>query len=180
MTCIVAWKTEDDNVVLAGDKKGSNGYTADIVKEPKVFRNKDFMIGYTSSFRMGQILKHVWTPPQRKIDQTTDNYMYCDVVNSLRKTMKDNGFLNTDNKDKSGTFIIVYENRIFLHQDEFSLLEFESKVTACGCGEDFAVASVTTLLEYEKDIDVILQKAYDLISFYSTGVSKKYDYIISE
>ena len=133
MTCIIAYKNKKGNVVLAGDKMGSNGYTHSTIKEPKVFKKGDFMLGYTTSFRMGQILHHLWNPPQRKVDQNHCNYIYTDVIPSFIKIFDDNKF----GKDASyGFFIMIFEGRIYEVQENMSILERERNVVSVGCGED--------------------------------------------
>ena len=61
MTCIVG--VVDKGIVhMAGDKLGSNGFTKGISVRPKVFHNGDFLVGYTTSFYMGQLLEFEWVP----------------------------------------------------------------------------------------------------------------------
>ena len=63
MTCIVGC-IHNGKVFLAGDQLGSNGYYKENhEKLTKVFKVGEFLIGYTTSFRMGQILQYSWTPP---------------------------------------------------------------------------------------------------------------------
>jgi ATP-dependent protease HslVU (ClpYQ) peptidase subunit len=174
MTCIIAYKDEKNDIYLAGDKMGSNSFTGQTVKEPKVFWKGDFRIGYTTSFRMGQILKHVWTPPQRKVDQNTDSYLYVDVVNSLKRCFIDNGFGNKD-KNNYGTFIMCYEDRMIEVQDELSLLESDRNVVSVGSGTYHATASVLAFSQYEKDVKKIFKKTYEIVGDCIVSVSKEFD-----
>ena len=60
MTCIVGF-TENDITWIGGDSFGSNGYSGQVYKNKKVFKmkdNKNIIAGYTTSFRMGQILQY--------------------------------------------------------------------------------------------------------------------------
>ena len=57
MTVIVALKNKDE-VVMGGDCAGVGwNYDIQMRSDPKVFRVGRFVIGYTSSFRMGQLLR---------------------------------------------------------------------------------------------------------------------------
>jgi ATP-dependent protease HslVU (ClpYQ) peptidase subunit len=176
MTCIVAFRDEEENIILAGDKMGSDSYSKMIVKEPKVFKNGDFAIGYTDSFRMGQLLKHVWTPPERKMEQETDNYLYADVTKSLREMFKENGFGDDDNND-FGAFIMIYEDRILEMQGEMSLLEHETDIVSVGAGCYHATAALQVLLEYDLGVEPILDKTFEVVSYNIVSVSTEYDWL---
>jgi hypothetical protein len=60
MTCIAGISDKETGITyLGGDSLGSNGYSGAINKQHKVFHLQDTneaIIGYTSSFRMGQLL----------------------------------------------------------------------------------------------------------------------------
>jgi len=177
MTCIISFE-RDNKIIIAGDKKASNSATGSNVKEPKIFEKKKFMIGYTSSFRMGQILKHIWTPPSKKEDQTIDNYLYTDVINSLRQVFEVNNF---GESDTTGTFILVYKNRKFIYQSDNSLLEYEDNVISTGSGEEIAFGSVKALIDIKTlSIKEILTKTFKIISNICLSVSKEYDCIIKD
>ena len=83
MTCIVAL-VKEGNIWMAGDLMGSNGFTKKTYPDPKVFVNGDFVIGYTSSFRMGQILEYNWEQPPRMEGLTDRQYLQLDVIESMR------------------------------------------------------------------------------------------------
>jgi ATP-dependent protease HslVU (ClpYQ) peptidase subunit len=176
MTCIVAFRDEKENIIIAGDKMGSDSYSKMIVKEPKVFINGDFAIGYTDSFRMGQLLKHVWVPPERKMEQETDNYLYADVTKSLRGLFKDNGFGDDDNNE-FGAFIMVYEDRILEMQGEMSLLEHETDIVSVGAGCYHATAALQVLLEYDSEVEEVLDKTFEVVAYNIVSVSQEYDLI---
>ena len=91
MTCITGM-VRDSHVYMAGDLMGSNGFTGRVYPDSKVFTNGDFIIGYTSSFRMGQILEWNWEPPLRQEGITDRNYMQLNVVESLRATFATYGY----------------------------------------------------------------------------------------
>ena len=60
MTCIIGLK-HADRIYIGGDRCGAAGYSVTVRTESKVFMREDsldrpFLFGYTSSFRMGQLL----------------------------------------------------------------------------------------------------------------------------
>ena len=52
MTCIVGL-IDGRRVWMGGDSAGVSGLDITVRADAKVFRNGDFLIGFTSSFRMG-------------------------------------------------------------------------------------------------------------------------------
>ena len=178
MTCIISYK-QDGKVILAGDKAGSNGFSGHLSKEPKVFTNGDFMIGYTTSFRMGQILNHLWTAPKRKVDQNTVKYLYVDVIPSIMECFDDHNF-GDSKENKYGNFVMVYENEIYEVQGDMSMLQHDTDIVCVGSGEYHATAAVRVLLDYEHDDKKILNKAFKVVSDNIVSVSKEFDFITSE
>lgn len=85
MTCIVGL-VRNGNVWIGGDRMGSDGQTKIKVTRPKVFHNGEFVIGYTQSFRLGQLLEFVWRPPHHDADLTDVEYLcggFADSVSDL-------------------------------------------------------------------------------------------------
>jgi ATP-dependent protease HslVU (ClpYQ) peptidase subunit len=57
MTCIVGM-VENGKVYIGGDSAGVSGFDYHIREDQKVFQNGDMIFGFTSSFRMGQLLQY--------------------------------------------------------------------------------------------------------------------------
>lgn len=174
MTCIVAM-VDEGIIHMAGDKLGSNGYTKLIVNKPKIFINGSFIVGYTTSFRMGQLLEYTWNPPEKLESQTVDYYIYKVVVDSIKTVLKDDGFA-TDTQ--GGNFLLGYNGRLFEIQDDYSVFEVTG-YSAVGCGEQEAKAVLYTLYKVKADMskEAMLSLAIEASSITKTGVSSSYDYI---
>lgn len=74
MTCIVG-VTHKGRVYMGGDSAGVSGLDLTVRKDQKVFRNGEFAIGFTSSFRMGQILQYVFFPPEIVAGESLSAFM---------------------------------------------------------------------------------------------------------
>lgn len=189
MTAIVAFKY-NNKVFLAGDRMGSNGYTKLLVQVPKIFKvSKELHFGYTSSFYMGQLLQHSFTVPPKWPDVADDKYLHTIVVPELRKMFETNDFgKKKDDKHHApslGEFIMVYKTRIFIFQNDASILEVAHAGVGCG-GEDvmssirtgMAIAdSKATDLDTE-DVYEIVDLAFTHCSDYMCGVSAQHDVIV--
>jgi len=142
MTCIVG-VVEDGKVWIGGDSAGIDGYHLVIRSDPKVFRNGEFTIGYTSSFRMGQLLAHAFQPPKRHADQDVFAYMVTSFVNALRDCFKDGGYAGKQNeREEGGTFLVGYEGRLFEIESDYQVGEALDGYAACGCGRSIAMGAL--------------------------------------
>ncbi len=54
MTCIAA-VAHEGNVWMGADSAGVSGLALAVRRDPKIYRVGDFLFGFTSSFRMGQL-----------------------------------------------------------------------------------------------------------------------------
>lgn len=142
MTCIVA-VVEDGKVWIGGDSAGVAGYDLTVRADPKVFRNGDFVMGFTSSFRMGQLLAHAFQPPKRHADQDVFAYMVTGFVDALRQCFKDGGYAGQrDAREDGGTFLVGYQGRLFCIESDYQVRESIDGYDACGCGAPVALGAL--------------------------------------
>lgn len=179
MTCIAAIIDKDGKGHIASDSLGSNGHTKANYKNKKVFKKGDMLIGYTSSYRMGQILEYSLELPPRKVKQNLDKYMYIDFINAVRQLLKIHGFSTVQNNtEEIGTFIVVTEGHIFKVQSDLAILESRDKFDACGSGEDYAIAVLHTLVaQNNTNCKAMLTQAIDTASQYVSSVGPATDYL---
>ncbi len=80
MTCIVGIET-DKGVVIGGDSAGVSGLGLTVRADEKVFARGPFVMGFTSSFRMGQLLRYgALDPDLRKAYDDPDRFMCTTAV----------------------------------------------------------------------------------------------------
>lgn len=184
MTCIIA-TIHDSKVHMIGDCMGSDGFIKNIyTKNPKVFPVGDFIIGYTTSFRMGQLLQYSWTPPIRRDDCIDDDkYLYKDVIDSIKKCFEDGGFGNKEKQEfEAGNFLVGWHGRLFEMQPNMSLMEVE-EFASVGCGSYHAIAALKTLKRLgilQDDPQAALETALTVAADSVEGVSEEYVYVYEE
>lgn len=186
MTLIIGIDIEVGNkkyVYLAGDKCGSNGFTKDNYTKSKIFKRDDYAFGYTTSFRMGQILEFADISKDLPSWKQEKN-LYTSFVDWVRNSMDKGGFLETKSGVlKCGNFIFYNGNILCEFQDDLSVLIPEDGLMACGSGEYHAKAimrSYMSLVNQGKtkfDVDILIKLVYDTVSSLITTVSDKYDVI---
>jgi ATP-dependent protease HslVU (ClpYQ) peptidase subunit len=144
MTCIVG-VAQKGKVYLGGDSAGVSGLDLTARKDKKVFLNDEFVMGFTSSFRMGQILQYVFTPPEvTKADEDDMMaYMVKKFIPAVRKVFKEEGYAYVDsNRETGGTFLVGVRGRLFRIDSDFQVGESLDGYEAVGCGESFALGSL--------------------------------------
>jgi len=138
MTCIVGI-AEGGKVYIGGDSAGVGGYSLTVRADKKVFVNGDFVMGFTTSFRMGQLLHHAFTPPKRHPDTDIDKFMVTDFINAVRDCLKSGGYAGRQNETESGgTFLVGYSGRLFRIDGDYQVGEAVDGFDAVGCGDDIA------------------------------------------
>ena len=141
LTCIVAVK-DGKTIYMGADSAGSGGGYTESRKDPKVWVDGEFIYGFTSSFRMGAILRYHFKPPRRG-KLSVDAYMNTRYVDELMQTLSDNWWIEDKTaKAEGGTFIVGYAGRIFCVQSDFQVGETRDKYYSVGSGSWHALGSL--------------------------------------
>lgn len=169
MTCIVGI-TDGKTVYMGADSAGVAGYSIYRRLDTKVFVNGDFIIGYTSSFRMGQLLKYSFVPPAIKEGQDIFAFMATDFIETVRSCLKEGGYARTENnEDVGGIFLVGYKGRLFRIESDFQVGEGMEPHASVGCGEEIALGSLFST-STEKDPLQRIRIALEAAEEYSAGV----------
>ena len=161
MTCIAAI-AEKGKVYVGADSAGV--YKLDIVirADEKVFKNGECLFGFTSSFRMGQLLRYKFKIPDKPSKMNEDVFINTLFIDGIRKCLKDGGYAEIDNnQEKGGEFIVGYKGGIYHIESDYQVARPVELFSACGCGESYALAvlHVTKNLSPQNRIRKALQTA---------------------
>lgn len=140
----IAGLVHEGRVYIGCDSLSSNPtyHRKDVVTNPKVFElsappygSGPVLIGYTSSWRMGQLLKHKLTLPDVMHADDPMDYLIVHFVEAVRQTLKTGGYAEMENGvERGGTFLVGYGGRLFTVQGDYSVLESVDGFDACGSG----------------------------------------------
>lgn len=162
---------ENGKVYIGCDSAEVCGDEIEIRKDPKVFKNGDFLIGYTSSFRMGQILRYRFVPPPLT-SQDLFGYMCCDFVPAVIDALKENGYAKVENNEIIGGFFLVgIRGRLFQVESDFQISESTRDFMAIGSGAPYALG-VMHCSELRPEIRI--EKALGAAVEFSTCVRKPF------
>jgi len=169
MTCIVGI-AKNDTVYIGADSSSSVGNTMRTSLLPKVFEVGDFLIGYTWSFRMGQILQHHLTVPRQKDGVSDDAYMVKVFAENVRSLFKEHGISKIENNlESSGEFLVGYHGTIYCVCSDFQVNHYAENYAACGSGEDYALGSLGST-EKMRDVDHRIELALTVAARFSPNV----------
>lgn len=139
MTCIAAYRDLNGDIYMGGDSIGVAGTTYITVVEPKVFRRKNMVFGFTSSFRMGQILQYDLEIPAHHTEMKTTEYLVSVFIPRLMMKFDEMKFAKIeDNQIEGGTFLVGYNKKIYEVHEDFQILEASGNFNSCGCGDEYA------------------------------------------
>ncbi len=145
MTVIVGLEHEG-KVYIGGDSAGCAGHSLSVRADEKVFVNQGIAFGFTSSFRMGQLLRYSFKPPYQLPTQTDYEFLTTTFIDAVRKCLKDGGFARSKEEVESGgTFLIGYRGKLYQVEDDFQVGRSVNGYDAVGCGADIALGAMHAL-----------------------------------
>ena len=168
MTCALGLAV-DGKVYIGADSASVDGWETRQTALPKVFRRDGFLIAYTTSFRMGQLLQHHVAIPLQAEDCDDMSYMVCTFIESVRGCLKDCGFSEVDNNQESGgSFLVGYRGRLYSVAPDFQVNEMAAGVDAIGCGRQYALGAIRVLRHLPPEERIA--RALDVAAHYSGAV----------
>jgi ATP-dependent protease HslVU (ClpYQ) peptidase subunit len=142
LTCI-AGLVHDGNVYLAGDSAGCSGWELTVRADQKVFANGSYVMGFTTSFRMGQLLRYSFTPPEPDYVSDLHRFMCTAFTDSLRQCLKDGGWAEKDKeREAAGVFLVGTHGRLFCVEADYQVGERADPYAAVGCGAQAALGAL--------------------------------------
>jgi len=151
MTAVAAIADGLGNIYMGGDSAGVGGLRLTVRADSKVFINGNMILGFTSSYRMGNLLRYSFTPPEHPESMSVDVYMNTLFIDEVRKCFKDGGYIEIDkNTESGGTFMVGYKGELFIIHGDFQVGIPATQYHAVGCGMDLCLG----VLHYTDDYDI--------------------------
>jgi ATP-dependent protease HslVU (ClpYQ) peptidase subunit len=164
-TTAIAGIAKEGTVWIGGDSAGIDvtNLALTVRADEKVFINQNFIFGFTSSFRMGQLLRYSFSPPGQVQDQDLNEYMVTTFIDAVRDCLKEGGFQEKENEVESGgTFLVGHQGHLFTVDSDYQVGESLDGYDAVGCGGQIAKGSLFStkdLIDQEYRIKLALQAA---------------------
>ncbi|GAA4950353.1 hypothetical protein GCM10025331_43300 [Actinoplanes utahensis] len=133
--------TRGGSVFIGGDSAGLSGLSLAVRADTKVFRNGGYLFGFTSSFRMGQLIRYSLSLPDPGDD--LDRFMVTTFVDTLRDCLKTGGWARKDEEQElGGTFLVGVRGRLFTVHDDYQVAKAADGYSAIGCGDQVALGAL--------------------------------------
>lgn len=124
-----------------------------LVKDPKVFVSGDMLLGFSGSFRLGQLLRYSYTPPEHPEDLDDISYLNTLWLDAVRTCLKDGGFTRVEDSTETApdsSLLIGYHGKLYVMEADFNILEPAHPYAAIGSSGDFALGSLSTTCKLNK------------------------------
>jgi len=176
MTCIVGFVDKNKDIYFGGDSAGVAGNTLDVRKDVKVWKKGEMVFGFTTSFRMGQLLMFKLDIPDQPKKMNDYEFMCTLFIDRVRRCLKDNGYAKINNNvEEIGEFLVGYKAVIYHVYSDCQVGMNECKYDSCGCGHDYAMGSLAT--NDSKSAKEIVWKALEVAEKFSTSVRRPFKII---
>ena len=176
MTCIVGMIDRKSNkVIIGGDSLSSTNFFISSRKDTKVFKKGSFVIGCTSSFRMIQLLRFSLVLPEIN-GKDIYEYMCTDFIDAVRECFSKGGFLQKEQtgEEIGGQFLVGYEDRLFIIDNDFQVGETYDEFNSVGCGSDFALGCIYLLRDKNIPIENKIRQALEAAEHFSPFVKQPF------
>lgn len=183
MTCIVGLvDQETGDVWMGGDSAGAAGHHLEIRTQPKVFLKGPVVVGYTTSFRMGQLLQYQLKVPAER-DENDEliepfEWMVTKFVEAIRSCLKDGGFAQKkDEVETGGTFLVGYRGRLFSLYDDYQVAELTQPFNVVGCAWAYALGVLEVMVEAGRGPEECVLRALAAAERFSGAVSEPFSVV---
>jgi len=193
MTCTVII-TDTKTVVLGGDSAGVAGLDLRSRADEKVFRVGSYVIGFTTSFRMGQILRYdtrLPEPPTGVDAIEMERFLVTQLVPVVRQTFADHGFSKTarftspadptvseEGQEVGGLFLLGVAGQIFEIRQDYQVARPAARYSAVGHGAPVALGALHALEEFpELSLQDRARQALEAAEAYSAAVRGPFHFV---
>ena len=176
MTVIAAIASKDGHIWMAGDSAAIAGYHLDTRADEKVFLKDDILFGFSTSFRFGQLLRWRMKIPECPKDVSNIEFIQCYMIDAIRKTLKDGGYLKVSEgyKEEAGSLLLGYRGELFEVMSDFQVAQSRHRFYAIGCGYEVALGAMAVLNRYEIPDQEIITKTVFATEAFCSGVRRPF------
>ena len=174
MTCIVSYR-DQNKIYIGGDTCAVSGLFVNNRLDPKVFKNKNMLMGYAGSFRLGQIMRFAFKPPKHEKDKDTYEYMCVDFVKAMQRCLEKNGHAGHNKKEEreaSGQLLVGYKGSLYEIYEDYQVGLSAEVFSSIGCGSELAIGAMHALEKMPKILpEEKLRIALEAAARFNGGVS---------
>lgn len=192
MTCVVGI-VRDGAVYLGADSTASDGWSSQPRRDLKLFRLRAtaadpwLAIGFTTSYRMGQVLRYSLPILDLLATVTPDvagdrahEWAVREFVPAARKTLKDAGYVKVEHaRETSGNFLLALGAHLFEVESDWQVGWPARVYSAVGCGAKYAEGALHALTGggSSHSTGYLMRAALRAAEHHSAGVGGPFTYV---
>lgn len=137
----IAGLVHDGSVYIGGDSAGVCGLNLAVRADAKVFRKGPYVFGFTTSFRMGQLIRYSLDLP--KPDAHLERFMATRFIDALRACLQKGGWARKENdREEGGTFLVGVHGQLFTIYEDYQVATAADNFSAAGCGDQIVLGAL--------------------------------------
>lgn len=139
----------------------------------KVFCNGPYAMGFTSSFRMGQLLRYRLEAPIPSHDDLDDmdRFMATTFIDAVRRVLRDGGFAKVaEGQEEGGQFLVGIAGRLYDIGEAYDIGRNSCGYNAVGGGADLAFGSLHTTAMFDISPKDRIEYSLNAAAEFNTGV----------
>lgn len=173
----IAGLVHDGRVYLGADSAGvGDHYSLHVRADAKVFANGPYVMGFTSSFRMGQLLR--WALKVPEPDPDLDRFMATTFIDAVRDCLREGGWLSKESeRERGGDFLVGIAGRLFAVQGDFQVAETADGYAAVGSGYHLSLGALYATRTSRMQPEHRLRVALEAAERFNAGVRGPFAYV---
>lgn len=171
MTCIVGIK-EGDRLWIGGDSAAKSATCPEIhsFSTPKVFAVGEYLVGFTISWRAGQVLQYEVEWPSPPAEYDLEEFLVCHVVPRLQQALSGEDLQIPKEFERSFQFMIGLRGQLAMIAVDFTVGIAATPYFAIGSGRHNALGALHALADTGLGAEVQMRKALEAAACYTSNV----------
>lgn len=166
----IAGLVHDGQVLIGADSGGVGGWTVNVRKDSKVFTNGAYVMGFTTSFRMGQLLRWAFKPPAPG-KGSLERFMCTTWVDAARAALRDGGWAQKESEREIGGVLLVgVRGHLFRVDEDWQVGEHAEGYAAVGSGEQLSLGALAATEHLGLDPEKRVLSALEAAERHNIGV----------
>lgn len=180
MTCVIAVIDKETNKVFMGCDSGvQENWTMLQIKQPKMIKLNDMLIGISGTLRPLQLIQHQLVLADRTEKQSSMEYLVKVFVPAVKQLLVDNDcIMNNDNyKQSDSNLLIGYRGEIFIMDTNFQIVQTNDSYSAIGSGTDTALGALAVFSNMdwmEFSPSYTIKKTLEIAEKHCLGIQKPF------
>lgn len=179
MTAVAGFIHHDGSVWIGGDSAGSGSHgSLQIRSDEKVFTRGNFLFGCTGSFRVMQLIRFRFRPPEHPADMDSFEYLSTGFVDALRTCLKQGGAAKEIDREEIGVdgMMVAYRGRLFRVECDYQVAEMVCRYDAVGSGGAVCLGALSATVEWT-DAEARMKEVLSAAEYHCNGVEPPFNIV---